>query len=82
MREAEYRAMLAERRMEPAQVDAAVDAVREMIAFAADEGETVESMPVEVLKAHIAGLIDAGANTDERLVALARYVDVADRHDL
>ena len=82
MRETEYRALLAERRLDPAQIEAAVDAVRELSAAAAEGGETIESMSVALLKSHIAGLIAAGTNSFERLAALTRYVYVVDRHDL
>jgi len=82
MRELEFRALCTARNLDSEQVDAAVEAVRDLDAFAGDNGATIENMSVDLLRNYLSALICTGQNTVERLVALGRYAMVDDRNDL
>jgi len=80
MREKEFREYLLTKEQDEAQIEKAVEAVRDFEGELGDK--TVESATLEDLRGYLANLISQRENSLERLVALARYFYATDRNDL
>jgi hypothetical protein len=82
VKEKEFREYLQERNMGEEQIDEAVDAALEFEREMEAKGGYLESTTIEDLKEHISLLMSQGENSQDRLMALARYCYVARRNDL
>ena len=82
MKEKEFRELLQERKMGEEQIDEAVEAVLEFEREMEAKGGDPESATIDDLKEHISLLMSRGENSQDRLLALARYCYVARRNDL
>lgn len=80
MREKEFREYLRTREQGEAQIEKAVEAVRD---FEGELGDrTVESATLEDLRGYLARLVSRRENSLDRLAALSRYFYATDRNDL
>ncbi len=82
MEEKVYRDYLVGRGMKADAVDAAVVAVRGFEDVLRSQGKGLESAFLGDIKGYVSGLIEAGLNTEDRLLALARYFWLTKRNDL
>jgi len=80
VREQRFREYCAKRGFSPEQTEVQVSAVRDFEAFLAARGDLKAG--VEVLKGYLTELIDKGLNSEERLLALARYGFATDNNTL
>lgn len=80
MREQRFREYCAKRGFSPEQTEVQVSAVWDFEAFLAARGDLKGG--VEVLKGYLTELIDKGLNSEERLLALARYGFATDNNTL
>ncbi len=81
MMEKEFRAFLEGRKMAPEKVELAIEAIKEFDDYL--EKRHVELMDADlgVLMEYISSLIDEKMNSEERLVAIARYCHFAKKND-
>jgi hypothetical protein len=82
MKEKEFREFLQERKMGEEQIEEAIEAVLEFERTMEAKGGALESATVEDLKEHISLLMSRGENSQDRLLALARYCYLVKRNDL
>ncbi|MCU0862107.1 MAG: hypothetical protein MUE65_07295, partial [Methanomassiliicoccales archaeon] len=82
MKEAEFRSFLEGRRIPHDQVERSLAAARDLELFLVERGSSWEMAGAGLLDEHISELIADGRNTEERLVALARYSYMIRRNDL
>lgn len=82
MKEAEFRSFLEGRRIPSDKVELSLAAARDLEVFLVGRGSSWETAGVGLLDEHISGLIADRRNTEERLVALARYSYMTRRNDL
>jgi hypothetical protein len=75
--ENEFRKYLQERKLSVENADFAVSAVREFEEYLEEKGTTFESAGLGVLKEYVSLLIEEGKNSMDRLVAIARYCNLA-----
>ena len=80
MRGKEFREYLWTREQGEAQIEKAVEAVRDFEGELGDK--TVESATLDDLRGYLACLVSRGENSLDRLVALSRYFYATDRNDL
>ncbi|RLG95129.1 hypothetical protein DRO27_04010, partial [Candidatus Bathyarchaeota archaeon] len=80
MREKEFREYLRTREQGEAQIEKAVEAVRDFEGELGDK--TVESATLDDLRGYVALLVSRRENSLDRLVALSRYFYATDRNDL
>ena len=80
MREKEFREYLLTREQGEAQIEKAVETVRDFEGELGDK--TVESVTLEDLRGYLASLVSRRENSLDRLVALSRYFYATDRNDL
>lgn len=73
-RRKEFTEYLVERGVGLEQLEAALDAVEEAAAYFEAEGRKLGEASVEDFKGYVQRLMDEGGNTEETLVALARYI--------
>jgi hypothetical protein len=81
LEENEYRKYLRKREMKVEAVEDAVAAVKEFEERLRVDGKSFESASLGDLKEYISGLISTGLNTEDRLLALARYFWLTKRND-
>jgi hypothetical protein len=82
MEEKEFREFLQERKMGEEQIEEAVEAVLKFEREMEAKGGDIESATVEDLKEYISFLMSRGENSQDRLLALARYCYLVKRNDL
>jgi hypothetical protein len=81
LEENEYRKYLRRREMKVEEVENAVAAVKELEERLLTDGKNFGSASLGELKDYISGLISAGLNTPDRILALARYFWLTKRND-
>jgi len=79
--ENEFRKYLQERKLSAENADFAVSAVREFEEYLKEQGTTFESAGLGVLKEYVSLLIEEGKNSMDRLVAIARYCNLARKNE-
>ena len=79
--ENEFRKYLQERKLSAKDVDFAVSAVKEFEEHLETEGMSFESAGLDALKDYISLLIEEGKNSWDRLVAIARYCNLAKKNE-
>jgi hypothetical protein len=79
--ENEFRKYLQERKLSAENADFAVSAVREFEEYLKEKGTTFESAGLGVLKEYVSLLIEEGKNSMDRLVAIARYCNLARKNE-
>lgn len=79
--ENEFRKCLQERKLSAENADFAVSAVREFEEYLKEKGTTFESAGLGVLKEYVSLLIEEGKNSMDRLVAIARYCNLARKNE-
>jgi hypothetical protein len=77
----EYREYLGKRGMKMEAVEDAVAVVKEFEGRLRSDGKSFESVSLGDLKEYISGLISSGLNTEDRLLALARYFWLTKKND-
>jgi hypothetical protein len=82
LEESEYRKYLQKRDMKVEAVEGAVVSVKELETHLKAEGRTFESATVDDLKRYVSTSISEGSNTEDRIIALARYFWMTKRNDL
>ncbi len=73
-KEKEFTEYMVERGSSPEQVKVAVNAVKEAVEYFEAGGKKLTEASVEDFKGYVQRLMDEGRNTEETLVALARYI--------
>jgi len=79
--ENEFRKHLQKRKLTAEDVDFAVNAVKEFEKYLKKKRMSLESAYLDALKDYISLLIDEGRNSWDRLVAIARYCNLAKKND-
>ncbi|MDH5481860.1 MAG: hypothetical protein OEY22_03130 [Candidatus Bathyarchaeota archaeon] len=79
--EDEFRKRLQGRKMSTKDIDFAVGAIGEFEGYLANKSVSLESADLETLKDYVSLLIQQGKNSWERLVAIARYCNLAKKND-
>ena len=79
--ENEFRKYLQERKLSAENADFAVSAVREFEEYLKEKGTTFESAGLGVLKEYVSLLIEEGKNSMDRLLAIARYCNLARKNE-
>ena len=79
--EDEFRKHLQERKLSAEDMDLAVSAVKEFEEYLANERLSFESADVDILKDYVSLLMKEDRNSMERLVAIARYSNLANKKD-
>jgi len=79
--ENEFRKHLQERKLSAENADFAVSAVREFEEHLEEKGTTFESAGLGVLKEYVSLLIEEGKNSMGRLIAIARYCNLARKNE-
>lgn len=79
--ENEFRKYLQERKLSAENADFAVSAVREFEEYLEEKGTSFESAGLGVLKEYVSLLIEEGKNSMDRLVAIARYCNLARKNE-
>jgi hypothetical protein len=79
--ENEFRKYLQERKLSAENANFAVSAVREFEEYLKEKGTTFESVGLGVLKEYVSLLIEEGKNSMDRLVAIARYCNLARKNE-
>jgi hypothetical protein len=79
--ENEFRKYLQERKLSVENADFAVSAVREFEEYLKEKGTTFESAGLGLLKEYVSLLIEEGKNSMDRLVAIARYCNLARKNE-
>ena len=79
--ESEFRKYLQERKLSAENADFAVSAVREFEEYLEEKGTSFESAGLGVLKEYVSLLIEEGKNSMDRLVAIARYCNLARKNE-
>lgn len=79
--ENEFRKYLKERKLSVENADFAVSAVREFEEYLKEQGTSFESAGLGVLKEYVSLLIEEGKNSMDRLVAIARYCNLARKNE-
>jgi len=82
MREVSFRAYYSKRGIDAQATYKAVEAVKTWERHLRSSGKTIGSSNVEDLKTYISKLISEGKNTDDRLLAISRYVYWVKKNDL
>ena len=82
MREEEFREHYRERGFSDEDADYAVTAVKELEEHLGARGVPLESVSVDGVKEYISSLISEGRNSRDRLLAIARYLYLAKKHDV
>jgi hypothetical protein len=81
VKENDFRAYLQGRNMTAAEVDFAVSAIKEFEEHLTQRCGSLEAAGLEALKEYLALLITEGRNSWDRLVAIARYCNMAKKND-
>lgn len=81
MMECEFRKHLNGRGLSAETIDFSVTAVKELEKYLKKNRKTFNAANRDVLKGYVSSLIEAGSNSLERLVALARYCGFARKND-
>lgn len=79
--ENEFRKYLQERKLSVENADFSVSAVREFEEYLEEKGTSFESAGLGVLKEYVSLLIEEGKNSMDRLVAIARYCNLARKNE-
>jgi hypothetical protein len=79
--EEEYRAYLASRKVPPDQLNLSVGAVKDLEAYLERNGSELKGADLGLLKGYISVLISEGRNSEDRLVAIARYCHLVRKND-
>ena len=79
--ENEFRKRLEERKIGKEEIDFSVNAVKEFEQYLEGKDNSVESAGLEALKDYVSLLVKEGKNSWERLVAIARYCNLAKKND-
>ena len=82
MKEEAFRKYLKGRKLSATNIESYVAAVKEFEKYLRRRKTTLKSAGVDVLRDYIALLIEEGRNSEDRLVAIARYCYLAKRNDL
>ncbi|MDD1748028.1 MAG: hypothetical protein LUQ16_09725 [Methanomassiliicoccales archaeon] len=82
MNEAGFRDYLEARRLQPENVELSVRCAVDFERFLDEHGSSLEKAEAALLQEHIRHLIEEGKNTEDALVAVARYCRFAKRNDL
>jgi hypothetical protein len=82
LKEIAFRKLLKGRKLSAAKIESAVAAVREFEKYLRKRKVTLKSANLDVLKDYISLLMDENENSEDRLVAIARYYYVAKKNDL
>lgn len=81
MMECEFRKHLEGRGLSAEAVDFSMAAVEELEEYLGKNGTTFDVASLDVLKGYVLSLMEAGSNSLERLVAIARYCSFARKND-
>jgi len=79
--ENEFRKHLEQRKLSAENVNFAVSAVKNFEEYLEEKGTLFESAELDVLKEYVSLLIEEGKNSMERLVAIARYCNLAGKNE-
>jgi hypothetical protein len=79
--EKEFRQYLQERKLSAESADFAVKAIRELEEYLAKKNTSFESAGLDALKDYISLLMDEDKNSMDRLLAIARYCNLAKKND-
>jgi hypothetical protein len=82
LKEKTFRKYLEGRKLSETGIESSVTAVREFEKYLRKRKTTLKSAGVDVLREYIALLIEEDKNSEDRLVAIARYCYVARKNDL
>jgi hypothetical protein len=82
LKESRFRKRLQKRKLEAKAIDASVNAVKEFEDYLKTRRETLDSASMATLKAYISLLIKDGQNSQDQLVAIARYCYIEKKNDL
>jgi hypothetical protein len=80
--EKEFRAFLEGRKETPEKIELALSAVKDFEAYLTEKNATLEKADLSLLQEYISLLIQDGRNSEDRLVAIARYCRFVKRNDL
>jgi hypothetical protein len=80
--EKEFRAFLEGRQETPEKIELALGAVKDFEAYLMERNSTIENADLGLLEEYISLLICDGRNSEDRLVAIARYARFIKRNDL
>lgn len=81
MNEEEFRTFLEGRKLTPGKVDLTISAVKDFEIFLKNNGVEFMEADLNTLTSYISSLIHEGTNSDERLVAIARYSRFMKKND-
>jgi len=79
--ENEFRKYLQERKLSAENTDFAMSAVRDFEEHLKEQGTSFESAGLGVLEEYVSLLIEEGKNSMDRLVAIARYCNLARKNE-
>jgi len=82
LRETGFRRYLQKRKVKAKAIDSSVGVVREFEKHLKEKKQTLDSASVDALKEYISILIEEGKNSEDRLLAIARYCYFAKKNDL
>ena len=82
MKESRFRKYLQKRRLKAQAIEVSVTAVKEFEKYLKARRQTLDSVSVTALKAYISLLIRDGQNSQDRLVAIARYCYIEKKNAL
>jgi len=82
MKEKEFREFYEKRRSTPEATKQAIQAVKKWEKQLNGEGKTIGAATIDDLKLYISKIVDTGESTEEKLLAIARYLHVIMRNDL
>jgi hypothetical protein len=82
LKEIAFRKLLKGRKLSAAKIESAVAAVREFEKYLRKRKVTLKSANLDVLKDYISVLMEENKNSEDRLVAIARYCYLAKKTDL
>jgi hypothetical protein len=80
--EKEFRAFLEGRKETPEKIELALSAIKDFEAYLTEKNSTWEKADLSLLQEYISLLIRDGRNSEDRLVAIARYARFVKRNDL
>jgi hypothetical protein len=82
LKEKAFRRLLEGRKLSATGIESSVAAVREFEKYLRRRKTTVKSAGLDVLRDYISLLMEEGKNSEDRLVAIARYLYLAKKNDL
>jgi hypothetical protein len=82
LRESGFRKYLQKRKLKAKAIDSSISVVKELERHLEKKKQTLDSASLNALKEYISLLIKEGKNSEERLVAIARYCYFAKKNDL